>query len=174
MKVLVTGGAGYMGTELINLLVSNEAVEKVIVYDNLSRLNYNLFLGLKLQRYPKLVFVKGELLDSRSLKKALKDIRKAIKTTAPNAEEVISYQIPGYKYHGMLVFFAAWKNHISLYPAPWSADALKKEMSAYEGSKGTIKFPLDKPMPLSLVKKIVKYRLKENEMKASLKKQLKK
>ena len=74
MKVLVTGGAGYMGTELINLLVSNEAVEKVIVYDNLSRLNYNLFLGLKLQRYPKLVFVKGELLDSRSLKKALKDI----------------------------------------------------------------------------------------------------
>jgi UDP-glucose 4-epimerase len=89
MKVLVTGGAGYMGTELINLLVSNEAVDKVIVYDNLSRMNYNLFLGLKLQKYPKLVFVKGELLDSRSLKKALKDIdvvyHMAAKVTTPFA-----------------------------------------------------------------------------------------
>ena len=108
------------------------------------------------------------------MKKALKDIRKTIKSTAPKAEEVISYQIPGYKYHGMLVFFAAWKNHISFYPAPWSADSLKKEMSAYEGSKGTIKFPLDKPMPLTLIKKMVKYRMKENEMKASLKKSIKK
>ena len=107
-------------------------------------------------------------------KKALKDIRKTIKAAAPKAEEVISYQIPGYKYHGMLVFFARWKNHISLYPAPWGAESLKKEMSAYEGSKGTIKFPLDKPMPLSLIKKIVKFRMKENEMKASLKKQVKK
>ena len=106
-------------------------------------------------------------------KKALKDIRKTIKGAAPEAEEVISYQIPGYKYHGMLVFFAAWKNHISLYPAPWGAESLKKEMSAFEGSKGTIKFPLDKPMPLTLIKKMVKYRLKENEMRASLKKQLK-
>ena len=108
------------------------------------------------------------------MKKALKDIRKTIKSTAPKAEEVISYQIPGYKYHGMLVFFAAWKNHISFYPAPWSADSLKKEMSAYEGSKGTIKFPLDKPMPVTLIKKMVKYRMKENEMKASLKKSIKK
>lgn len=103
-------------------------------------------------------------------KKALQDIRKTIKSAAPKAEEVISYAIPGYKYHGMLVFFAAWKNHISLYPAPWGAEALKKEMSAYEGSKGTIKFPLDKPMPLTLIKKMVKYRMKENELKAALKK----
>ena len=107
-------------------------------------------------------------------KKALKDIRKTIKAAAPKAEEVISYAIPGYKYHGMLVFFAAWKNHISLYPAPWSADTLKKEMSAYEGSKGTIKFPLDQPMPLTLIKKMVKYRMKENEIRASLKKSAKK
>ncbi|HWN88165.1 MAG TPA: DUF1801 domain-containing protein [Chitinophagaceae bacterium] len=107
-------------------------------------------------------------------KKALRDIRRTIKGAAPKAEEVISYQIPGYKYHGMLVFFAAWKNHISLYPAPWSAESLKKEMSAYEGSKGTIKFPLDKAMPLTLIKKMVKYRMKENEMRASLKKQSKK
>ena len=108
------------------------------------------------------------------VKKALKDIRKTIKTAAPKAEEVISYQIPGYKYHGMLVFFAAWKNHISLYPAPWSADSLKKEMSVYEGSKGTIKFPVDEPMPLSLIKKMVKYRVKENEERAALKRSIKK
>lgn len=74
MKVLVTGGAGYIGTELVNLLVSNDDVEKVIVYDNLSRLNFNLFLGLKLQKHGKLSFVKGELLDSRSLRKVLKDV----------------------------------------------------------------------------------------------------
>ena len=103
------------------------------------------------------------------LKKALKEIRKTIKATAPKAEEVISYQIPGYKYHGMLAFFAGWKKHISFYPAPWGAESLKKEMSAYEGSKGTIKFPLDKPMPLTLIKKMVKYRMKLNEEKAALK-----
>ncbi len=108
------------------------------------------------------------------VKKALKDIRKTIKETAPKAEEVISYQIPGYKYHGMLVFFARWKNHISLYPAPWGAEALKKEMSAFEGSKGTIKFPLDKPMPLALIKKMVRYRMKENEARAALKQSIKK
>src|SRR5687768_7841858 len=89
MKVLVTGGAGYLGTELVNLLVSNEAVEEVIVYDNLSRMNYNLFLGLKLQRYPKLRFVKGELLDSRSLRKVLRGIdivfHLAAKVTTPFA-----------------------------------------------------------------------------------------
>jgi len=108
------------------------------------------------------------------LKKALKEIRKTIKATAPKAEEVISYQIPGYKYHGMLVFFAGWKNHISLYPAPWGAKDLKEEMSVYEGSKGTIKFPLDKPMPLTLIKKMVKYRMKDNETRVALKGQLKK
>ena len=83
------------------------------------------------------------------------------------------------KYQGInimvcLFFFAAWKNHISLYPAPWKAEDLKKEMSAYEGSKGTIKFPLDKPMPLTLIKKMVKYRIRENEMRAALKKSGKK
>lgn len=78
-----------MGTELVNLLVLNQAVEEVIVYDNLSRMNYNLFLGLKLQRYPKLRFVKGELLDSRSLRQVLKGIdivfHLAAKVTTPFA-----------------------------------------------------------------------------------------
>jgi uncharacterized protein YdhG (YjbR/CyaY superfamily) len=103
-------------------------------------------------------------------KKALKEIRKTIRSPAPKAEEVISYQIPGYKYHGMLAFFAAWKDHISFYPAPWGAKGLEKEMSLYKGSKGTIKFPFDKPMPLALIKKMVKHRIKENEMRAGLSK----
>ncbi len=89
MKILVTGGAGYIGTELANWLVSNEAVNEVIIYDNLSRFNFNLFLGLKLKRYPKLSFVKGELLDSRSLRKVLKGVdvvyHLAAKVTTPFA-----------------------------------------------------------------------------------------
>lgn len=104
------------------------------------------------------------------VRKALKEIRKTIRAAVPQAEEVISYQMPAYKYHGMLAFFAAWKNHISFYPAPWGAEALKKQMSRYEGSKGTIKFPVDEPIPLSLVTKMVKYRMKENLEKANAKK----
>lgn len=87
MKVLVTGGAGYIGTELITQLVSNPKVEKVIIFDNLSRLNYNIFLGLRLQKHLKISFIKGELLDSRALRKALKDIdvvyHLAAKVTTP-------------------------------------------------------------------------------------------
>src|SRR5689334_16573770 len=74
MNVLVTGGAGYIGTELINLLTSNSVVDKVIIYDNLSRQNYNLFLGLKPQFHKKIQIVKGELRDSRSLRKILKGV----------------------------------------------------------------------------------------------------
>jgi UDP-glucose 4-epimerase len=74
MKVLVTGGAGYLGTELVNLLIANPEVEQVIIYDNLSRPNYNMFLGLRLQHHSKVSFVKGELLDSRALRKVLKGI----------------------------------------------------------------------------------------------------
>lgn len=105
-----------------------------------------------------------------ALRTPLQQIRKTIRAAAPEAEEVISYHIPGYKLHGMLAFFAVWKDHISFYPAPWGATALKKEMSAYEGSKGTIKFPISKPIPLALVTKMVKYRVKLNMEKANAKK----
>jgi UDP-glucose 4-epimerase len=91
MKVLVTGGAGYIGTELIGLLVADERVKQVIVYDNLSRSNPNLFLGLKLTNHAKLSFVKGELLDSRGLRKVLKGVdvvyHLAAKVTTPFAND---------------------------------------------------------------------------------------
>jgi UDP-glucose 4-epimerase len=89
MKVLVTGGAGYIGTELVSMLIANPHVEHVIVYDNLSRPNHNLFLGLRLQKHQKVSFVKGELLDSRALKKVLKGVdvvyHLAAKVTTPFA-----------------------------------------------------------------------------------------
>jgi UDP-glucose 4-epimerase len=89
MKVLVTGGAGYIGTELVSLLIANPEVKEVIVYDNLSRPNYNFFLGLRLQQHEKITFIKGELLDSRALKKVLKGVdvvyHLAAKVTTPFA-----------------------------------------------------------------------------------------
>lgn len=89
MKVLITGGAGYIGTELTNQLINRTDVEQVVVYDNLSRPNYNFFLGLKQKNHAKIKFVKGELLDSRALKKALKGIdvvyHLAAKVTTPFA-----------------------------------------------------------------------------------------
>ena len=99
----------------------------------------------------------------------LQKLRQTIKSAAPKAEELISYGMPGYKYQGMLVYFAAWKNHIGFYPAG-ALKAFNKELSIYEVSKGTVKFPLDKPFPFGLVTKIVKFRVKENEEKAKLKK----
>ena len=108
------------------------------------------------------------------VKKALKDIRKAIKATAPKAEEVISYQMPGYKQNGMVVFFAGYKNHIGFYPTGSGIEKFKNEFAKYKWSKGAVQFPLDKPLPVALIKKIVKFKLQENEQKAALKKSVKK
>ena len=74
MKVLVTGGSGYVGTELIRTLVTEEQVSQVVIYDNLSRANYNLFLGKKFENYEKIIFIEGDILDSWKLKNTLTDI----------------------------------------------------------------------------------------------------
>jgi len=105
----------------------------------------------------------------RDVQKKLESIRQTIKKFAPEAEEMISYQIPTFKLNGPLIYFAGFKNHVSVYPAPRSVPEFKKELSAYKGGKGTVQFPLDKPIPLSLIKKIVKYRLKENSAKTTKK-----
>ena len=102
----------------------------------------------------------------------LEKIRKTIKATAPKATEVISYQVPMYKHHGMLLGFAAFKDHCSLFPGPKALETYKDELKAYKTSKGTIRFSIGKPLPAALVKKIVKSRVAENE--AAFKKKEKK
>lgn len=92
----------------------------------------------------------------------LKKLRATIRKAAPKAEETINYQVPTFVLHGNLVHFAAFKNHIGFYPTPSGVEKFKEELSVYEGAKGSIKFPLDKPMPYALVTKIVKFRVKEN------------
>jgi uncharacterized protein YdhG (YjbR/CyaY superfamily) len=100
----------------------------------------------------------------------LNELRQVIKRAAPKADEAISYGMPAYKFHGVLVYFGAYQNHIGFYPTGSGISAFKKELSVYEGSKGTVRFPIDKPLPLTLIKKIVRFRLKENEQKQLLKK----
>lgn len=104
------------------------------------------------------------------VQKILKKVRTTIRQTAPEAEETISYQIPTFKLNGTyLIYFAGFKNHISLYPAPRGAEEFKKELSAYEGGKGTVQFPLDQPIPYDLIKRIVKFKIQENQEKARVK-----
>lgn len=100
----------------------------------------------------------------------LQELRSAIKQAAPEAEETISYAMPAYKLKGILVYFAAHKNHIGFYPASNGIATFEKELSGYTTSKGTVQFPLDKPLPLELIKMIVKFRVAENLQKAELRK----
>lgn len=106
----------------------------------------------------------------KDVQKILKEIRATIKKAAPGAEEAIKYAIPTFMLNGNLVFFAAYENHIGFYPAPTGAEAFKKELSVYKTGKGSVQFPIDKPMPLGLITKIVKFRVKENLEKAKKKK----
>jgi uncharacterized protein YdhG (YjbR/CyaY superfamily) len=92
--------------------------------------------------------------------KRLEQLRAAIHTAVPEAKEKISYQIGAFELNGKnLIGFAGWKNHISIYPIPSGSAAFNKEVAKYADGKGTLKFPLDKPLPLKLISRIVKYRL---------------
>ncbi|UXE65919.1 MAG: DUF1801 domain-containing protein [Chryseotalea sp. WA131a] len=97
-----------------------------------------------------------------SVRMQLETLRQTIRKAAPKAEEVISYQMPAFKFYGMLVYFAAYKTHIGFYPTGSGIASFKKELDKYETSKGTVRFPIDKPLPLGLIGKMVKFRVKEN------------
>jgi uncharacterized protein YdhG (YjbR/CyaY superfamily) len=98
----------------------------------------------------------------KNVQDMLKKLRRVIGESAPGAEETISYGIPTFKLNGYLVHFAAYKNHIGFYPTSSGIEAFKKELLSYKWAKGSVQFPLDKPIPFDLVKKIVAYRVKEN------------
>ena len=106
-----------------------------------------------------------------NVRSLMNKVRNAIRSAAPKAEEVISYGMPAYKQNGMLVYFAAFTNHCSLFPASKKViDDHKQALAAFKTSKGTIQFTVDHPLPFTLIKRIVKQRVQENEVKASLKK----
>ncbi|HVY05482.1 MAG TPA: DUF1801 domain-containing protein [Burkholderiales bacterium] len=97
----------------------------------------------------------------------LRQVRKAVRTAASDAQEVISYRMPALKQNGMLVYFAAFKNHIGFYP-PIKGDArLEKAASRYAGEKGNLRFPLDEPMPLDLIQRLTRFRVKQDIEKAA-------
>ncbi|MBX9789330.1 MAG: DUF1801 domain-containing protein [Pirellulales bacterium] len=105
----------------------------------------------------------------RGVRANLRKIRATIRKAAPNAEERISYRMPGYFQRGVLIYFAGHEQHIGLYPAPRGVPQFAAELSAYEGGKGTIRLPLDRPIPLDLIRRIVKFRVAENLAKAAAK-----
>jgi len=106
---------------------------------------------------------------STNIQKLLKQLRTIIVKAAPEAEEVLSYHMPAYKYHGMLLYFAAHTQHIGFYPMPSAIETFKEELSVYKTAKGSIQFPLDKPLPVKLITRIVIFRMKENLVKAEMK-----
>lgn len=103
-----------------------------------------------LDRYPK------------EVQRRLRQVRLTVKKAAPQAKEEISYGIPAFTLNGMLVWFAAFKSHIGFYPRTSAIAAFKKQLSAYKGAKGSVQFPFDKPLPLTLISRIVKFRVREN------------
>ena len=99
----------------------------------------------------------------------LKKLRATIRKAAPNAEEAMKYRLPTFVLNGNLVHFGAFKKHIGFYATPTGNEKFRKELSAYEGAKGSVQFPLDKPIPYDLVSRMVKFRVKENLEKAAAK-----
>lgn len=98
----------------------------------------------------------------KNIQVILEKLRQTIKAAAPEAQEAISYGLPTFKLNGNVVHFGGFKNHIGFYPAPRGIEAFKAELAPYQGGKGTVKFPLDQPIPFDLVTKIVEFRVKEN------------
>ena len=103
----------------------------------------------------------------------LQSIRTTIRKAAPEAEEIISYRMPAFRQNGILVYFAAFKKHIGLYPPVSGDTAIEKAIAPYAGPKGNLQFPLDKPIPYDLIERIVKLRVKQNQAKLSAKVALK-
>jgi uncharacterized protein YdhG (YjbR/CyaY superfamily) len=99
------------------------------------------------------------------VQKKLKGLRQAIKIAAPEAQERISYGMPAFYLKGNLIYFAAYQNHIGLYPTPNGIRAFQKELSKFKGAKGSVQFPMDEPLPLALIGRIVKYRVLKNTQK---------
>ena len=100
----------------------------------------------------------------------LNTIKETIRNNAPEAIETISYSMPAFKFHGMLVYFAAYNRHIGFYPGVLAIESFKNELKGLKTAKGTIRFPLDKPLPIDLISKIVQFRVTENNEKAVAKK----
>lgn len=92
----------------------------------------------------------------------LEQIRRVVRTAAPEAEEVVSYRMPAFRLHGILVYFAAFKSHIGLYPPVSGDDRIEKALASYAGPKGNLKFPLDRPIPYDLIRRIVRLRVRQN------------
>ncbi|MVN20667.1 iron chaperone [Mucilaginibacter arboris] len=105
----------------------------------------------------------------KDVQEILEQLRLTIRKAAPDAKETISYGMPAFKLNGSLVYFAAYKNHIGFYPTASGIKAFQQEISVYKNSKGAIQFPIDQPLPLDLITKIVKFRVNENLEKAETK-----
>jgi uncharacterized protein YdhG (YjbR/CyaY superfamily) len=98
----------------------------------------------------------------KDVQKTMEQFRQTVRSAAPNAEETMCYGIPTFTLNGNLVHFSAFKTHIGFYPTPSGISAFKKELSEYKTAKGSVQFPLDKPLPLDLIRRIVEFRVKEN------------
>ncbi len=106
----------------------------------------------------------------KDVQKKLQQIRAIIRQTSPDAVEAIKYGIPTFTLYGNMLSFAAYKNHIGLYPAPPGDAAFEKELAVYKSGKNTVQFPLDKPIPIDLVKRLVQFREIQQRAKAERKK----
>jgi len=105
-----------------------------------------------------------------NIRDILELMRTTIKQETPNAQEVISYNMPAFKANGVLVYYAAHQGHIGFYPTSSPIEVFKSELSAYKFSKGAIQFPIDKPMPVDLIRRMVKFRVQQDAEKAARKK----